>query len=54
MPEEKYVVTIKNDEVETIMSVWSDLPHAALHADVLRQDGYENVTVKRYMEEAGL
>lgn len=54
MPEEKYVVTVKYNEVETIMSVWGDLLHAALYADVLRQDGYENVTVKRYMEEAGL
>lgn len=54
MPEEKYVVTVKYNEVETVMSVWSNLLHAALHADVLREDGYESVTVKRYMEEAGL
>jgi len=54
MSEEKYVVTVKYNEVEIIMSEWGNVLHAALHADVLRQDGYENVTVKRYMEEAGL
>lgn len=54
MTEEKYVVTVECNGWETVMSVWSDLPHAALHADVLRKDGYESVTVKRYMEEAGL
>ena len=50
MPEGKYVVTVKYNDVETIMSVWGDLLHAALHADVLREDGYENVTVKRFTE----
>lgn len=50
MPEEKYVVTVKYNDVETIMSEWGDLLHAALHADVLRQDGYKNVTVKRFKE----
>lgn len=54
MTEEKYVVTVKYNDAETIMSEWGDLIHAALHADVLREDGYESVTVKRYMEEAGL
>jgi len=50
MPEEKYVVTVKYNEVETIMSVWGDLLHAVLHADVLREDGYEAVNVKRFTE----
>ena len=50
MPEEKYVVTVECNGWETVMSVWSDLPNAALHADVLRQDGYKNVTIKRYTE----
>ena len=50
MSDEKYVVTVKYNDVETIMSVWNDLIHAALHADVLRQDGYKNVTVKQYKE----
>lgn len=54
MDEEKYVVIAEFNGYESVMSVWSDLPHAALHADVLREDGYESVTVKRYMEEAGL
>lgn len=54
MLDEIYVVTVKYNDVETIMSEWGDLIHAALHADVLREDGYESVTVKRYMEEAGL
>ena len=54
MQKEKYVVTVKYNDVETIMSEWGDMLHAALHADVLREDGYENVTVKRYMEETGL
>lgn len=51
MIEEKYVVTAECNGWETVMSVWSDLHHAALHADMLREDGYENVTVKRYKEE---
>jgi len=50
MPEEKYVVTVKYNDAETIMSELGDLIHAALHADVLRQDGYKNVTVKQYKE----
>ena len=50
MQEEKYVVTVKYNDVETIMSEWGDLLHAALHADVLREDGYESVTVKRFTE----
>lgn len=50
MPEEKYVVTVECNGWETVMSVWSDMLHAALHADVLRQDGYKNVTVKQYKE----
>ena len=54
MEEEKYVVTVECNGVETIMAVLGDLLHAVQNADVLRQDGYESVTVKRYMEEAGL
>lgn len=50
MPEEKYVVIAEFNGYESVMSVWSDLIHAALHADVLRQDGYENVTVKLFKE----
>lgn len=50
MKEETYVVTVECNGWETVMSVWSDLPHAALHADVLRQDGYKNVTIKQYTE----
>ena len=48
MLEEIYVVTVKYNDVETIMSEWSNLHQAALHADVLREDGYENVTIKRF------
>ena len=47
---EIYVVTVKYNDVETIMSEWGDLHHAALHADVLREDGYENVSIKRFKE----
>lgn len=50
MSEEKYVVTAEFNGFESVMSVWSDLIHAALHADVLRKDGYENVTIKQYKE----
>ena len=50
MPDEKYVVTVECNGIETIMAVWGDLLHAVQNADVLRQDGYENVTVKRYTE----
>ena len=50
MLDEIYVVTVKYNDVETIMSEWGDLPHAALHADVLREDGYENVSIKRFKE----
>ena len=50
MPDERYVVTVVCNGVETIMSEWGDLLHAALHADVLRQDGYEAVNVKQFKE----
>lgn len=50
MSEEKYVVTVKYNDVETMMSVWDNVLLAALHADVLRKDGYENVTIKQYKE----
>lgn len=50
MLDEIYVVTVKYNDVETIMSEWADLHQAALHADVLREDGYENVSVKRFTE----
>ena len=50
MLDEIYVVTVKYNDVETIMSEWGNLRHAALHADVLREDGYENVSIKRFKE----
>ena len=50
MSDEKYVVTVECNGVETIMAVWGDLLHAVQNADVLRQDGYEAVNVKRFKE----
>ena len=50
MPDEKYVVTVECNGVETIMAVCGDLINAVQTADVLRQDGYEAVNVKRFKE----
>lgn len=48
---EKYTVIAYSPEgVGTIMAVWGDLLHAVQNADVLRQDGYEAVNVKRFKE----
>jgi len=50
MPNERYVVTVECNGVETIMAVWGDFLNAVQTADVLRQDGYEAVNVKRFEE----
>lgn len=50
MQEEKYVVTVECNGVETIMAVWGDFLNAVQTADVLKQDGYEAVNVKRFTE----